>query len=67
MQHRVPHVSGYIEEIAHNFVSATKAQFGWEMIGWSVGIEASQKVAPNPIFAASLRATREEQRKTFEQ
>ena len=27
-RHRVPHVSGYIEEMAHNFVSGTKAQFG---------------------------------------
>jgi len=35
-RHHVPHVSGYIEEMAHNFVHATKAQFGWEMIGWSL-------------------------------
>ncbi|MHC4738963.1 MAG: hypothetical protein ACYS9Y_08685, partial [Planctomycetota bacterium] len=35
-QYGVPHVCGYIEEMAHNFVEATKAQFGWEMIGCSI-------------------------------
>lgn len=65
MKYRVPHVSGYVEEMAHNFVSASKAQFGWEMIGWSLSAQVSQKVAPNPILAASLRATREEQQRTF--
>jgi len=63
----VPHVSGYIEEMAHNFVAATKAQFGWEMVGWSLGAEVSQKVAGNPIFAAHLRAAREAQGRTFTQ
>ena len=66
-RYKVPHVSGYIEEMAHNFVSATKAQFGWEMVGWSLAAEVSQKVAGNPIFAAHLRATREGQRRTFAQ
>jgi ankyrin repeat protein len=66
-QYKVPHVSGYIEEMAHNFVGTTKAQFGWEMIGWSIGVDASQKVAGNPIFSASVKATREEQRRTFAQ
>jgi hypothetical protein len=65
--YKVPHVSGYIEEMAHNFVSATKAQFGWEMVGWSLGTEVSQKVAGNPILAADLRATRAEQERTFAQ
>jgi hypothetical protein len=66
-QHKVPHVSGYIEEMAHNFVHATKAQFGWEMVGWSIGAEVSQKIAGNPILSAQLRATREEQMRTFNQ
>lgn len=66
-RYKVPHVSGYIEEMAHNFVDATKAQFGWEMIGWSIGADVSQKVARNPILTASLRATREGQKKTFAQ
>jgi hypothetical protein len=65
-RYKVPHVSGYIEEMAHNFVIATKAQFGWEMIGWSLGTEVSMKVAGNPILNASYKATREEQRKTFD-
>lgn len=64
-QAKVPHVSGYIEEMAHNFVSATKAQFGWEMVGWSIGAEVSQKVAGNPILAADLRRTRDGQEQTF--
>lgn len=66
-RYKVPHVSGYIEEMAHNFVHATKAQFGWEMIGWSLGAEVSLKVAGNPVLAARLRATREAQRRTFTQ
>jgi hypothetical protein len=66
-RHHVPHVSGYIEEMAHNFVSATKAQFGWEMIGWSLGALVSQQVAGNPILTAELHATREGQRRTFNQ
>jgi len=36
-RYKVPHVCGYIEEMAHSFVHATKAQFGWEMVGWSIG------------------------------
>jgi hypothetical protein len=66
-RYKVPHVSGYIEEMAHNFVDATKAQFGWEMIGWSIGAEVSLKVARNPILAANIRATRDGQKRTFAQ
>jgi hypothetical protein len=65
LKHKVPHVSGYIEEMAHNFVGTTKAQFGWEMIGWSIGIKASQKVADNPIFRRSVTETRQQQASTF--
>ncbi len=65
-QHHVPHVSGYIEEMAHNFVGTTNVQFGWEMVGWSLGIAASRKVADNPIFEASLRQTRAGQADTYQ-
>jgi hypothetical protein len=64
-KYKVPHVSGYIEEMAHNFVGTTHVQFGWEMVGWSLGVKATQKVAPNPLFANSIAATRKEQAATF--
>lgn len=64
-QYGVPHVCGYIEEMAHNFVDATHAQFGWEMIGWSIGEEVTAKVANNPIQAKRVRETRNEQAHTF--
>jgi predicted Zn-dependent peptidase len=51
--------------MAHNFVEATKAQFGWEMIGWSIGTEVTAKVANNPIQTKRVRETRNEQAKTF--
>jgi len=61
-RHGVPHVSGYIEEMAHNF---NYTQFGWEMVGWSIGIKASQKVAGNPVFMRQLENTRRKQAETF--
>jgi len=64
-KYKAPHVSGYIEEMAHNFVSVTGAQFGWEMVGWSVGVQACEKVANNPIFAQHVLATRKKQEETF--
>jgi hypothetical protein len=66
VQYHVPHVSGYIEEMAHNFVHATGAQFGWEMVGWSIGAEVSLQVAGNPILRNQIASTRERQRETFE-
>ncbi len=63
---KVPHVSGYIEEMAHNFVSSTKAQFGWEAIGWSLGVKVSTKVAENAIHTSQLRRTYEDQARTFQ-
>jgi len=63
--YKIPHVSGYIEEMAHNFVSATKAQFGWEMVGWSIGTKVSTMVAKNPYYTKFIKQTREEQEKTF--
>lgn len=63
--HRVPHVSGYIEEMAHNFVDAAGVQFGWEMVGWSISVKVTQQVADNPTFQAALRATRAGQEQTF--
>lgn len=62
----VPHLSGYIEEMAHNFVGATKAQFGWEMVGWSLGVKATAAVGDNPIFAEQVSGTRKMQTETFD-
>ncbi|GMV93780.1 MAG: hypothetical protein AMXMBFR82_35580 [Candidatus Hydrogenedentota bacterium] len=64
--HSVPHVSGYIEEMAHNFVAATKAQFGWEMMGWSIGMHASQAVASNPVFVQHWTETYQGQASTYQ-
>jgi len=64
-RHKVPHVSGYIEEMAHNFVGTTHCQFGWEMVGWSLGVKATQKVANNPIFAKQIQVTCKTQAETF--
>lgn len=61
----VPHVSGYIEEMAHNFVAASLAQFGWEMTGWSISRIVSEEVAGNPIQQSSLARARALQAETF--
>ncbi|MCX7018306.1 MAG: ankyrin repeat domain-containing protein [Candidatus Sumerlaeota bacterium] len=66
-RYKVPHVSGYIEEIAHSFVGATKAQFGWEMIGWSLGANVSSKTAGNPLLAEEIQTARKGQEQTFNQ
>jgi len=66
-RYKVPHVSGHIEEMAHNFVSATGTQFGWEMVGWTLGVQATRKVAASPFFTKNLVATRRGQMKTFQQ
>jgi len=63
--HHVPHVSGYIEEMAHNFVDATGAQFGWEATGWSLGAKVSAVVAANPIHSRHVEDTRETQAETW--
>ena len=65
LKQKIPHVSGYIEEMAHNFVSGTKAQFGWEMIGWSIGVKATQRVANTAAFQRQLQETRANQAKTY--
>jgi hypothetical protein len=64
-RYKIPHVSGYIEEMAHSFVGTTRAQFGWEMIGWNLSVKAAQRVAPNPIFAGQVAETRRGQAQTF--
>jgi hypothetical protein len=64
-KYKVPHVWGYIEEMAHNFVSATHATFGWEMIGWTIGANVTKKVAGSPVLAGNISATRDGQRKTL--
>ena len=65
-QSKVPHVSGYIEEMAHNFVDSAKVQFGWEMVGWNLGIKVTRKIAGNPVFRKHLANTRTKQKETFE-
>ncbi len=62
----VPHVAGYIEEMAHNFVDAAHVQFGWEMVGWSIGIKVTQKIANNPILAREIEETRQVQLETYQ-
>lgn len=64
-EYQIPHVSGYIEEMAHSFTGAARTQFGWEMIGWSLGMEAAVKVAGTPKLESSIRATRQEQEATY--
>lgn len=66
-QYRVPHVSGYIEEMAHNFVGASLATFGNEAVGWSISKIVSEKVAANPIHHRSLVNARRIQADTFAQ
>lgn len=63
-QYHVPHVSGYIEEMAHSFAHATGAEFGWEMIGWSISAKVSEIVAPNPIHQRQVAQTRHGQAQT---
>jgi hypothetical protein len=65
-RYHVPHVAGYIEEMAHNFVDAARVQFGWEMIGWSLGVKVAQKVANNPILARQIQETRQGQLQTYQ-
>ena len=65
-QYRVPHVSGYIEEMAHNFVHASGAEFGWEMIGWLISVKACNTVAPNPVFRKSIQETEKQQDLTWQ-
>ena len=64
-RYNVPHVSGYIEEMAHNFVAATRAQFGWEMVGWRIGTIATATVAANPIVAHAVQTTQQGQADTY--
>lgn len=55
-RHRMPHVSGYIEEMGHNFVAASMATFGWEMIGFILSTHVSQTVAGNPTNSKGIEA-----------
>lgn len=66
-QHKVPHLVGYIEEMAHNFDGHAGAQFGWEMVGWNLGVTVTKKIANNPILRKNLADTRATQKKTFQQ
>jgi hypothetical protein len=64
-KYHTPHISGYIEEMAHNFVSGTHAQFGWEMIGWSISVKVANSMAANPVLNKSIQDTRRQQEETF--
>jgi len=64
-RHKVPHVSGYIEEMTHNFVHASGAEFGWEMVGWSIGSKVSAVVAANRTHERHVKQTRITQAKTY--
>jgi hypothetical protein len=65
IQHHIPHVSGYIEEMAHNFVGESHATFGWESIGAILGSIVTDKVAGNPVHTRSMQSTRKIQEDTF--
>ena len=60
-QYHVPHVRGYMEEMGHNFVWATHAEFSFEMIGWAIGTEAAAKVAGNPVLTRYIQKTHQAQ------
>ena len=64
-KYHVPHVSGYIEEMAHNFVEASGARFTSEMVGWSISTNVCGIVAPNPIYQSGLVETRRGQEETY--
>ena len=55
--HRVPHVSGYIEEMSHNFRDVIKCEFGWEAMGWILGVHTSAAVARNPVHSRQIAET----------
>jgi ankyrin repeat protein len=42
-----------------------KAQFGWEMIGWSLGALVTERVAGNPIHGQQVADTRKRQESTY--
>ena len=65
-KHRMPHVVGYIEEMSHNFVGSARAIFGWEMIGWNICQEVTQKVAGNSVITSRHKRAREVQKERYE-
>lgn len=54
VKYRMPHVSGYLEEMAHNFAHAAHSHFGSEAVGWSLGVKVTDLVAPNPHHTQSV-------------
>jgi len=64
-RHKVPHLSGYIEEMSHNF--APLVTFGWEMVGWHVSRIITEKVAGNDTHREHIERTRQTQAETFEE
>jgi hypothetical protein len=51
--------------MAHNFVNASRAKFGWEMIGWNLGARVTEIVAGNAIHQKQVEETRKGQAETF--
>jgi hypothetical protein len=60
VKYGVPHVSGYLEEMAHNFTHAAHSHFGSEAVGWSLGVKVTNLVAPNPHQAQLVATFRRE-------
>jgi hypothetical protein len=65
IRHQVPHVAGYIEEMGHNFVSASMTTFGWEMVGWMISTEVTATVAGNPVVEKGLQLSHSLQDETY--
>jgi hypothetical protein len=63
--HQVPHVMGYIEEMGHNFVAASQAMFGWEMVGAMISRQVTATVAGNPTFSEMMKHARPELESTY--
>lgn len=65
--YHVPHVCGYIEEMAHNFVAASKARFTSEMVGWSISVGVSRTIARNALHDKNVAQTHKSQEETYRQ
>lgn len=61
--HHMPHVSGYIEEMGHNFTKLVT--FGWEMTGWHIARVVCTKVAGNHTLKEHFENARRKQAQTF--
>jgi hypothetical protein len=64
-KHRVPHMRGYFEEMAHDFCFAANSVFGDEAVGCSLGIKVTTRVAFNPTIAEFYKDGRASDAKTW--